>query len=136
VRHPLDTCLSCYTTPLNHSQAYRTRLRDLVSFYRVYREMMERLRGVVRVPILDVRYEELVSEPERNTRKLVEFVGLPWDDRCLRFHENRRVVRTASNDQVRRPVYNSSVGRWRHYERHLGELIDGLGEYCKEYGSI
>ena len=59
-------------------------------------------------------------------RSILEFVGLPWDDRCLRFHENNRTVRTSSVDQVRRPVYGTSVGRWKHYEPHLGELIKGL----------
>jgi len=80
----------------------------------------------VRVPILDVRYEELVADPEARSRRLVEFVGLPWDDRCLRFHETRRVVSTASVDQVRRPIYNSSINRWQRYEKHLGDLVEGL----------
>lgn len=126
VRDPLDTCLSCYTTAFSVHHPYRSRLSDLAGVFRIYREMMAHWRDAVRVPILDVRYEDLVAEPERMTRGLVEFAGLEWDDACLRFHENRRVVRTASAEQVRRPMYDSSVGRWKKYEKHLGELVEGL----------
>jgi predicted Zn-dependent protease len=128
LRDPLDNCLSCYTTPLI-SHSYHSRLRDIAAVYRSYRTLMDHWRSVLRVPILEVRYEDLVAHPEERSRELVEFLGLPWDPACLRFHENERVVGTASNDQVRRPVYASSVGRWKHYERHLGELIEGLRDY-------
>ena len=77
--------------------------------------------------MLEVRYEELVAEPEATSRRLVEFCGLPWDARCLRPHENPRAVRTVSKLQVRRPIYSSSVGRWRRYARHLAPLRQALG---------
>jgi hypothetical protein len=133
VRHPLDTCLSCYTTLLSERHAYRTRLSDLAAVYRGYRQLMDHWRSVVRVPILDLRYEDLIAEPERVTRELLGFVGLPWDDRCLKFHENTRRVATASAEQVRRPIYRSSAGRWKRYERHLSELTDGLHGLYEDY---
>lgn len=129
VRNPLDTCLSCYMTELGLTLMYKTRQSDLAAAYRGYRRIMEHWRSVLRVPMLDIVYEDLVTDMPTNVRRLIEFVGLPWDDRCMRPHENRRVVQTASIDQVRRPVYDSSVNRWRHYERHLGPLIEGLREY-------
>ena len=70
-------------------------------------------------PRLEVRYEALVTQPETEFPRLVEFLGLPWDEGCRRFHESRRTVRTLSYDQVNRPLYATSVGRWRHYERFL-----------------
>jgi hypothetical protein len=126
VRHPLDTCLSCYTTPLNMAHNYRVRLRSLAAVYRMYREVMAHWTSLIRVPVLEVAYEEVVAEPERMAKSILGFVGLPWDEKCLRFHENNRTVRTSSVDQVRRPIYGTSVGRWKHYEGHLGELMAGL----------
>ena len=78
--------------------------------------------GVIDAPILDVAYEALVEDPEGHARRLVEFAGLPWDDACARPHESDRVTLTASSEQVREPVYRSSSGRWKNYERHLGPL--------------
>ena len=77
---------------------------------------------------MDIVYEDLVADLEGKSRELIDFIGLEWDPQCLRFHESGRVVNTASYDQVRQPIYNRSVGRWRHYERHLGPLKDALAE--------
>jgi hypothetical protein len=71
---------------------------------------------------LEVSYEEVVGEPETQTRRMLDFLGLPWDPRCMRFHETNRPVTTSSMQQVRRPLYQSSIGRWRNYERHLTKL--------------
>jgi hypothetical protein len=76
--------------------------------------------------MLNVCYEQMVAEPETESRRLIEFLGLPWDDRCLKFHETKRSVATASIMQVRRPIYETSIGRWRHYERHLVPLKSAL----------
>jgi hypothetical protein len=128
VRNPLDTCLSCYTTELSHAHAYKRRLPDLAVAYRAYLKMMDHWRAVLRTPILEVVYEDVIANLEPNVRRVLEFVGLPWHDRCMRPHENKRVVHTASVDQVRRPIYDSSINRWKNYERHLGELIRGLDQ--------
>jgi len=76
-------------------------------------------------------YEQLVAEPEIRSRELVEHIGLAFDERCLRFYESRDHVRTASGAQVRNPIYQSSRQRWRNYEKHIGALIENLGEYAQ-----
>jgi hypothetical protein len=87
---------------------------------------MAHWKSVLTLPILDVSYEDLVNDQEDASRRLVEFCGLEWDDRCLQFHETRRSVATSSYDQVRRPIYNSSIKRWEKYRKHITPLIDAL----------
>jgi hypothetical protein len=77
---------------------------------------------------LDVCYEDVVADQETQSRRIIEYCGLEWNDACLDFHQNKRTVRTASLTQVRRPMYRSSVERWRHYEQFLQPLLDALGE--------
>ena len=88
--------------------------------------LMAHWKRTVPLPILDVRYEDVVAETEGEARRMIEFLGLEWDDACLRFYEHQRVTLTASNEQVRRPVYTSSVGRAKVYEPHLGPLRAAL----------
>jgi hypothetical protein len=125
MRDPLDTCLSCYSQNFNGHE-YTHDLSHLGHFYRDYQRIMQHWRGVVRVPVLEVQYEALVEDPEPGSRRLIEFCGLPWDDSCLRFYENKRTVVTASYDQVRRPIYKTSTERWRNYERHIDPLKAAL----------
>ncbi|MHB8256705.1 MAG: tetratricopeptide repeat protein [Acidiferrobacterales bacterium] len=130
LRDPVDTCLSIYVQPFNgHFNAlhpYAHDLRSLGRYYRLYQRLMAHWKSVVRVPLMEFQYEELVDNQEAMSRRLVEFCELDWDDRCLRFHETARVVKTASHDQVRRPIYRKSVARWKNYEQFLGPLIDAL----------
>ena len=123
VRDPRDTCLSCYFTDFGWGNEFSFDLSHLASYYRDYLRLMDHWRRVLRVPILEVRYEDVVADQEGQTRRMLEFLDLPWDDRCLQFHQTRRYVATASREQVRRPVYSSSVGRWKNYAKHLGELL-------------
>jgi tetratricopeptide (TPR) repeat protein len=125
-REPLDNCLSCYFQNFTHGHEYTADLATLGAVYREYERMMEHWRATLTHPVLDVRYENLVGDQEAESRRLLEFCGLPWDARCLRFHETRRVVRTASYDQVRRPMYRDSLARHRHYEAFLGNLRAAL----------
>jgi tetratricopeptide (TPR) repeat protein len=125
-RDPLDTCVSCFCQVFRNLN-FTWDLGDLGRYYREYERMMAHWRAVLPLPVLDVVYEELVADPEGGSRRLVEFCGLAWDERCLRFHQNLRPVRTVSKLQVRRPVYTSSVGRWRRYAAHLGPLRQALG---------
>jgi hypothetical protein len=81
---------------------------------------------VIDRPILSVQYEDLVADQENETRRLLEFLDLPWDDNCLRFHTTNRLIQTASYDQVHQPLYTKSAGRWKNYERHLAPLMKGL----------
>ena len=115
--HPFD--------PVAHP--YSTDLANLGAVYVNYERLMTHWRDALGIPMLEVQYETLVEDQERVTREIIEFCGLDWDDRCLRFHERRRVVLTASYEQVTKPIYSSAVGRYRDYENHLGPLIDALG---------
>jgi tetratricopeptide (TPR) repeat protein len=128
VRDPMDTCWSCYTNQLSTlSHGYATDLRALGRVYRENERLMAHWRDVLGVPWLEVRYEEMVEDQEGVSRGIIEFLGLAWDDACLRFHDTGRVVMTLSYDQVRRPMYRSAVGKWRRYDMHLGALKDALG---------
>ena len=126
-RHPLDTCLSCFAQPLPAAtHPYVLDLQRLATVYVQYERLMDHWHNVLRIPVLDVQYEELVSDQERVSREIVEFCGLPWDDRCLKYHQKRRVVQTSSYDQVTRPIYGSSVGRHRNFEAQLAPLKEAL----------
>jgi len=76
--------------------------------------------------VLDVHYEQVVADLEGQVRRILDHCGLPWEDACLRFHETDRAVKSASSEQVRQPIYSTSVNTWRNYERHLGPLIEVL----------
>jgi tetratricopeptide (TPR) repeat protein len=131
-RDPLDTCASCFTTHLQtRSHPYTADLKTLGEYYRSYVELMNHWRRVLPGSIFDSDYETLIAAPEEQSRKLLEFVGLAWDPAVLLTHESARPVRTASRLQVRQPLYSTSVGRWRRYEKHLGPLIEALGDLAK-----
>jgi tetratricopeptide (TPR) repeat protein len=119
-RHPLDTCLSIYFQNFFNVSPYANDLNHLAHYYGQYLRIMDHWRKVL--PLLEVPYEGLVTEPEQWTRRMLDFVGLPWDPQCLQFHENPRAVITASRWQVRQKINARSVGRWRNYERHLAPL--------------
>jgi hypothetical protein len=125
-RDPVDTCLSCYLRNFAASFTFTYDLQHLGLYYRQYERLMAHWRAVLPLPIFELRYEELTAEPETHTRQLLAFCGLPWDERCLRFHETERPVRTASMLQVRQPMYRSAVGRWQRYEKHLSPLLAAL----------
>lgn len=126
-RDPLDTCLSCFFQDFAHRHPYTRDLRHCGIAYRDYQRVVAHYKSVLDHPILDVNYESLVTDQEAQTRRIIDHLGLPWDDACLRPEEARRITLTASSDQVQRKVYQSSVGRWRHYERHLAPLKEALG---------
>jgi tetratricopeptide (TPR) repeat protein len=126
-RDPRDTCLSIYFQNFTGQHDYAYDLRQIGLYYREYLRLMDHWRGLgTLLPMIEVDYETLVQSPEMQLPRLVEFCGLPWDDACSRFYATDRVTKTASYNQVRRPLYMSSIGRWRHYERHLGALLEAL----------
>ena len=127
LRGPLDTCVSCFTTYFVRGQGFTYDLANLGAHYRLYGRLMDHWRSVLPGTILEVRYEDVVSDLEASARRMVDFCGLEWNPACLRFHETERPVATASATQVRRPIYTTSVGRWRRFEKHLRPLIDALG---------
>jgi tetratricopeptide (TPR) repeat protein len=123
MRDARDTCLSCYLTDFGDRQSFTSNIADLASVYRDYRRLMDHWKKVLPLPILDVSYEQLVMDPAGQTRRMLEFLNLPWDERCMEFHQSRRPVATASREQVRRPIYASSIGRWKHYGKHISEWM-------------
>jgi tetratricopeptide (TPR) repeat protein len=122
-RDPIDTCLSCYFQKFVLSLNFTIDLSDLADHYRQHQRLMAHWRAVLPPgTMLEVPYEELVADLEGWTRKILDFLGLEWDERVLNFHETKRNVATASFWQVRQKIYKSSVQRWRNYERFIGPL--------------
>jgi len=126
-RDPADTCFSCYTRLFENGQDYAYDLVELARFHRAYQGLMAHWRRVLPAEaFLEIGYEALVADLEGEARRLVAFCGLPWDAACLRFHETERLVRTGSLNQVRRPLYGSSIGRARRYREFIAPLLDAL----------
>ena len=128
VRHPLDTCFSCYQNYFTRGVPFAYDLRELGTYYRLYSSMMEHWRETLPGFIYDLRYEELLRNQEAESRNVLDFCGLEWDPACLDFHRTERPVQTASAVQVRQPIYRSSLGRTSPYANHLGPLRDALGD--------
>lgn len=133
-RNPADTCLSCYTKAFtNKNIKYSYDLVELGKHYVNYTRLMEHWRQLLPAgSFMEVQYENIVANQETEARRLIEYCGLTWDPACLDFHKSERSVRTASVAQVRKPVYKSSVERWRSYEKHLGPLLDVLENMTPE----
>lgn len=122
-RDPVDTCLSIYSNLFKSRVNFAARKDDLVFCYRQYLRMMEHWRKVLPAEVfMDVQYERLIADREAETRRLIAFTGLDWNDSCLRPESNKRSIDTASTWQARQPVYATSLQRWRRYEPWLGEL--------------
>ena len=129
-RDPIDTCLSCYMQDFPPALNFTFDLSDVAHYYRLRVRLIEHWRGALPPgTMLDVPYEELIADQEGWTRKILNFLGLEWDERCLNFYETKRAVVTASFWQVRQKVYRDSVQRWRHYEKFIGPLL-ALKDLC------
>jgi tetratricopeptide (TPR) repeat protein len=133
-RNPIDTCWSCFEHLFKHLE-WSNDLGELGRYYRAYSRLMKHWRNALPDgTILDVQYEDLVSDFERQARRIVEYCGLEWNPRCLAFHETKRPILTTSAVQVRQPLYRSSVGRGRAYECWLGPLLEALGPMNEDFG--
>ncbi|BBK33071.1 sulfotransferase family protein [Stella humosa] len=135
-RNPLDVCLSAYyqdqkIPAMEPWDLYRAGL-----CYRDYERMMAHWRSVLDVQVLDVQYENLVARPEVEARRIIAFLELPWDERCLAVEKNTRVVDTSNYEAVRRPIHSDAVGRWRHYEQQLTPLMRALGGRARDGSAI
>lgn len=129
LRDPLDTCLSCYMKSFGPRVPFSTDLANLGRYYRAQEVLMDHWRAILPPEsFMQVRYEDVVADIEKESRRLISFVGLDWNDACLDFHRNERAVNTASVAQVREPLYDSSVGRWRRYAIQLQPLSMALKE--------
>jgi tetratricopeptide (TPR) repeat protein len=122
-RDPIDTCLSCYFQQFLPVMNFTLDLSDLAHYYREHQRLVAHWRSVLPPEtLLVVPYAELIADQEQWTRRILDFLGLPWDERCLDFHKTVRPVTTASFWQVRQKIYKSSVERWRNYEKFIGPL--------------
>ncbi len=127
VRDPIDTCLSCFSKLFNENHPFTYDLGELGRYYRAYARLMDHWRNVLpEGALFDVSYEDLVADFETQARRIVAYCDLEWNEACLSFHETDRVVKTASQLQVRQPLYRSSVGRWRPDPATLRPLLEGL----------
>lgn len=126
-RHPLDTCLSVYAQHIDQkSMPYASDLDDIAHYFVQYRRLMAHWKALYPDAILDFDYDAFVNEPQPALERLLKFLGLSWEERCLAFHEQKSTVKTASYWQVREPLYRRASGRWRNYEVHLGGVRAAL----------
>lgn len=126
-RDPVDTCLSCYTKLFTREQLFSYDQVELARFYRAYERLMAHWRTLLPADrFLEISYEDLVADSEAEARRLVAFCGLDWNPACMDFYKTPRTIRTASLNQVRRPIYSSSIGRWRAYAAQLGPMLETL----------
>ena len=126
-RHPLATCFSGFKQLFAAGQEFTYSLEDIGRYYRDYAALMAHWNRVLPGRVLRVDYEEVVADLEGQVRRLLDYCGLPFEAGCLAYHRNRRAVRTASSEQVRRPIYQDAVAQWRRFEAHLGPLRQALG---------
>ena len=123
----MENCLAIFVTLFNaDSNDYAYDLGGIGHFYRDYLRLMEHWRNQVSEPMLEVDYESLVTNQEEESRRIIDFIGLDWDHRCLEFYNTERSIRTASSWQVRQPIYKESLQRWKHYEKYLAPLKQAL----------
>jgi tetratricopeptide (TPR) repeat protein len=125
-RHPLDSCFGSYKQLFAQGQPFSYDLVELGEHYLQYQRLMDHWHDVLPGTVLDVQYEAVVTDLEGQVRRILEYCELGWEESCLRFHDTSRPVKSASSEQVRRPIYSSSVNSWRHYEPHLVALIEVL----------
>ncbi|HRA37068.1 MAG TPA: sulfotransferase [Pseudomonadota bacterium] len=132
-RHPLACCFSCYKQHFARGQNFTYSLEDVGHYYADYVALMAHFDEVLPGRVHRVIYEHMVEDTEAEVRRLLDYCGLPFEDGCMRFFENDRPVRTASSEQVRKPIYRDGIDHWRHYEPWLGPLKTALGPVLEAY---
>ena len=135
-RHPMGSCFSNFKQHFARGQHFTYALTDVGRYYRDYVELMAHYDSVLPGKIHRVIYEQLVADPEVEIRRIFEYLGLPFEEQCLRFHETERAVRTASSEQVRMPLYKSGVDHWKNFEPWLGPLKSALGACWRSYPEV
>ena len=125
-RHPMDTCFAMYRMMFMGIYPFSYDLDELGKYYIAYRALADHWQQVLAASIHVVRYETLVQDTEIEIRKLLKYCGLEWENSCLSFHENKSASTTASAVQVRQPMYTSSIGKWKRYEKQLQPLAENL----------
>lgn len=129
-RNPLDNCLSSYFQDfIGAYYEYSFDLIDLGRYYNAYIALMRYWEENLTIPIYNIKYEDLVNDPEKHSKDLLRFLDVEWDEKCLKYYESRRAVVTSSSEQVRKPIYSKSVYRYKSYEKHLQPLMDTLDDH-------
>jgi len=126
-RDAMDCCFSGFKQLFAEGQEFTYSLEDVGTYYRDYVTLMEHWDKVMPGWILRIQHEDVVDDLEGQVRRLLDFCGLPFEESCVEFHRTERAIRTASSEQVRQPIYRSSLAQWRHYETHLDPLKQALG---------
>jgi len=127
-RNPMACCFSCFKQYFGQGQAFTYDLARLGGYYRNYVELLAHFDSVLPGRVHRVVYEQVVADLPQQVRQVLEYCGLPFEEACLHFYENRRVVQTASSEQVRRPIFSEGLNQWRHFEPWLGPLKEALGD--------
>jgi tetratricopeptide (TPR) repeat protein len=135
-RHPYDSCLGAYKQLFASGQTFTYDMLDLAHYYQQYDAMMKHWQRVLPGKVLDVHYEETVTDLENQVRRILMHCGLPFEQGCVEFHKTERSVKTASSEQVRQPIYTRALGKWRRYERHLGLWKEQLGSIVDELPDV
>ena len=125
-RNPLDTCFSCYKTFFTQGHAYCYSLEELTSFYMLYEKQMEYYKKIFGKQILNVKYEDVINNVKNETKKILDYLDLSFEESCLEFYKNKRPIQTASLVQARKPVFKSSINCWMKYKNFLKPLTDKL----------
>jgi len=130
LRNPLDNAVSCFTTNLLAAGLpYTNSLETIGKTWIARKKLTELWLEILTIPMMELHYENLVTDQRGETERIIEFLDLPWQEKCMEFHQSDRIARTISYDQVNKKMYKTSSGRWKNYEKHLGPLIDVVSDY-------
>jgi hypothetical protein len=132
-RDPMACCFSGFKQLFAEGQEFTYGLNEIGGYYRSYVDLMSHWDEVLPGRILKVQHEDVIEDLEGQVRRLLDYCGLPFDQRCVDFYKTERAVRTPSSEQVRQPIFKSSMDQWRNYEEYLGPLIEGLGSSLTNY---
>ena len=127
-REPMACCFSNFKQLFAAGQEFTYGIEDIARYYRTYIELMDHWEAVLPGRVLRIQHEDVVDNLESNVRRILDYCGLPFEDNCLEFHKTKRSVRTASSEQVRRPIFRDGLDQWRHFEPWLAPLKAALGD--------
>ena len=130
----MDACLSAFMANFSHGHTYTSSFKNIATHYSLLIEAAEYYKSVLELNLYQVRYEDLVEEPEVYIKEILAFMGLQWEEACLKFYESKRIVKTASHAQVTEKIYTSSRYRYKNYYKHLAPYEPILHEAIENFG--
>jgi len=134
IRHPMDACLSAFMANFSSGHRYTESMQNTATHYAVFMKLAEHFKSVLDMNYMQIRYEDLIDNTEEGARKVLDFVGVAWEDECLKFYENKRVSRTASYAQVTQKIYTSSRYRYKNYYQQMEPYAEILAEAMENFG--